>query len=642
MPPDVSVTDLLLEWEERAATGRPVTPEELCRARPELLGDLRRCIDMIRFMAPLLDLGDGSAAGGAVPAIPGFEVLERLGGGGMGVVYRARDTALERVVAIKVPHAGWLVGDVVRSRFEREARVLAQLRHPNIVPVYAAGLADGQPYFVMDYVTQGSLAGQASRLTGCPEAVTDVLETVARAVEHAHRRGILHRDLKPSNILLDDRGHALVADFGLAAILNGDAEEAVPDERKGTHEGQTTLRLTRTGANVGTPAYMAPEQFAAGCRASRAADVWALGVILYELLTGRLPFTAANPLELEGVIREATPAPPSAVRPLSRRERGLDAIVLRCLAKQPADRYASAGALADDLARWRGRGRARTRRGLVLAVLVAVVAAAGPAFVLTRPVDEEARHRDRTRPAARALENQQPFELIGASGPPVSYVMREGKSFARVVPRDNRVFSVYSAKPALVELMPEVGTESYRFSAEVREDGCHVDADVGLYFAHQQVPTAEGAAQLFGYLRFADLGAASQASRGPDGQLGSRYFVTWLYYREPGPPLGQWATCWGPSQQWYPKPPESLQPPGRWRELEVEVTPEHVRGRVDQNRLAAFSRVSLADWFATLPALLPEVRASPAAPARGGALGLYVNGCQASFRNCRVAPLAAP
>src|SRR5262249_15564095 len=150
------------------------------------------------------------------PTVPGFEILDRLGRGGMGVVYRARDTALERVVAIKMPHLGVLTGDVARSRFEREARVLAQLRHPNIVPVYAAGLADGRAYFVMAYVPRGSLSAQVPGRTGQVGTVADIVERVARAVHHAHEHGILHRALKPSNTLLDEREQPLVADFGLA------------------------------------------------------------------------------------------------------------------------------------------------------------------------------------------------------------------------------------------------------------------------------------------------------------------------------------------------------------------------------------------------------------------------------------------
>jgi serine/threonine-protein kinase len=451
MPLDAGVSELLMEWETRAAAGLPTTPEELCRSRPELLGELRRCIDLLRFVSPLLDLDD--ATGSAFPTISGFEVLGRLGAGGMGVVYRARDMALKRVVAVKMPYLGLLTGEVARSRFEREARVLAQLRHPHIVPVHAAGLTDGKPYFVMDYLPQGSLAGEAAGLTGQVEVVIGIVEKVARAVDHAHQRGVFHRDLKPSNILLDEGGQPLVADFGVAALRDPGAEEdeyATPPEEETLGAESQPARLTRTGAAVGTPAYMAPEQFAAGCPASRATDVWALGVILYELLTGRLPFAADDPTRPESGIGQAAPPRPSDLQPPSRRDRRLDAIVLRCLAKNPGDRYASAAALADDIARWRDGTRTRKRRRRVTALVLVLAAAAGPAFFLTRPVDEEARHRDRTRPAVSALQRQESVELMPAVGPPASFVVREGKEYARVIcSAREEAFSIHAGRIAL-------------------------------------------------------------------------------------------------------------------------------------------------------------------------------------------------
>ncbi|MCI0461864.1 MAG: serine/threonine protein kinase [Gemmataceae bacterium] len=199
MASNPTVVELLLEWEERQDQGRPLTPEELCLDWPDQLVELRRQIRLLGAVGRLLELDGGPAAAPMLPVIPGFEILGKLGGGGMGVVYRARDAALDRVVAIKVPHWGVLTSHNAKARFEREARVLAQLRHPNIVPIHAAGLTEGQPYFVMDYVPQGSLADQLPRFRAQPERVTALVERVARAVHHAHQRGILHRDLKPSS-----------------------------------------------------------------------------------------------------------------------------------------------------------------------------------------------------------------------------------------------------------------------------------------------------------------------------------------------------------------------------------------------------------------------------------------------------------
>jgi serine/threonine-protein kinase len=644
MLPDVAVCDLLLEWEDRAAAGRPASPEELCQARPELLVELRRCIDLLGFVSPLLDLDDTADEADTVPAVTGFEILGRLGRGGMGVVYRARDTSLDRVVAIKMPRLGVLLGAATRSRFEREARVLAQLRHPNIVPVHAAGLAGGQPYFVMDYVPQGSLAAQASRLTGQVEVVASLMEKVARAVEHAHQRGILHRDLKPSNILLDDLGEPLVCDFGLAALLESDPEglpEATFRERDAEALAKWAPRFTRTGARIGTPAYMAPEQFAVGGRASRAADVWALGVILYELLTGRLPFTADDPSALAGAIRATAPPPPSAV--CAQLDRRLDAIVVRCLAKDPRARYASAAALAHDLVRWRGRAQSRKRRRRALTFVPALAAIVCTAFYLFRPENPETRHRELTRPALEAIARQETFDLIGPTRPPASFFVREGKSYTRVVPSEDDTFSICADRVGLVELLPEVGLDSYRFDAEVREDRAFPDADLGVYFAHQDLTTTQGPAHLFGYLRIADLGSQSWATTDDRGRRGSRFIMAWIYYcREPGP-MGKWEAMAG-ANQWYATPPPGVQkPPGPWRKLSVEVTPEYVRGRLDEILLAPASRTrSLPNYLSTLPQVHPELREVPGPPPRGGGLGLYVNGCRASFRNCRIVPLTNP
>src|SRR5262249_54455377 len=187
-----------------------------------------------------------------------------------------------------------LTKQIARARFEREARVLAQLRHPNIVPVHAAGLTDGRPYFVMDFVPQGSLADQMERIAARPERAVELVANVARAVDHAHRRAILHRDLKPSNILLDENDQPLVCDFGVAALLDanvGRNANAPSDQVEGADANRTWPRLTSTGAALGTPAYAAPEQLDPAFGAvGPATDTWALGVILYEMLTGRKPF----------------------------------------------------------------------------------------------------------------------------------------------------------------------------------------------------------------------------------------------------------------------------------------------------------------------------------------------------------------
>jgi WD40 repeat protein len=285
--------------------------------------------------APTLAPGAGAAA--IPPSLPrrfgDHELLEEIARGGMGVVFRARQINLDRVVAVKMILAGQLASTDDVQRFRTEATAAAQLDHPNLVPVYEVGEIDGQHYFSMKLVEGDNLA---QRLAGGPASeprpLVEMLARAARAIQHAHEHGILHRDLKPSNILVDQSGQPHVTDFGLARRVSADR------------------RLTQTGAILGTPSYMAPEQ-ARGDRAlSPAVDVYSLGAILYEVLTGRPPFQAATPLDTLLEVLERDPKRPRALNP--RVDPDLETICLKCLEKEPARRYGSAAALADELERW--------------------------------------------------------------------------------------------------------------------------------------------------------------------------------------------------------------------------------------------------------------------------------------------------
>jgi eukaryotic-like serine/threonine-protein kinase len=341
MPDQLRIRQLL---EEALDSGR--TPEEVCPEDPEVLLELRAQWERLRGVEAQLDAlfastvskpgirGSSSAESPAeLPAIPGYQMEALIGHGGMGVVYKARHLKLKRSVAIKMMVAGLYAGQPERERFLREAEAMASLRHPHIVQIHDVGEFDGLPYFTMEFVEGGNLAQELAGMPQPARQAAALVATLAEAVQVAHESGIIHRDLKPANILLTGDDTPKINDFGLARRLEGGPS------------------LTLSGARIGTPSYMAPEQAIGKAGAIEpSVDIYALGAILYETLTGRPPFRAETAMETERQVIAEEPVPPSRLN--AKVPRDLETICLKCLHKSPPRRYATASALGEDLHRF--------------------------------------------------------------------------------------------------------------------------------------------------------------------------------------------------------------------------------------------------------------------------------------------------
>jgi serine/threonine protein kinase/WD40 repeat protein len=341
----------------------------------------------------------------SLPVVPGYELLEELGRGGMGVVYRARQTSLQRSVALKMLLTSALQTEGALARFRTEEEALAQLQHPHIVQIYEIGEHEGRPFFALEYVAGPSLARY---LDGRPQGsrpAAGLVEVLARAVDFAHQRGIIHRDLKPANVLLQRSDEKAAGRPGPAdpRLLSSDFIPKITDFGlakfvcNGEPTGEGRRDLTETGTILGTPSYMAPEQAGGarkGRRVGRAADVYALGAILYELLTGRPPFQGETALDTLRQVTYLDPVSPRRLQPGVHRD--LETICLKCLEKEPKNRYSGAGDLADDLRRFLdgeptrarplgpvGRAWRWCRRRPVVSALLAVSAALALALVVS-------------------------------------------------------------------------------------------------------------------------------------------------------------------------------------------------------------------------------------------------------------------
>ena len=348
---DQLLADLLASLSEQVRQGRDADVEAVAARHPGVARELRELWAAVQIADAFTPRGVGGALraeraelaenAASFPkeftarTFGDFDLLDELGRGGMGVVYKARQRSLQRTVALKMILRGEFATPEDLARFQAEARAAARLEHPNIVSVYDAGQCDGQAYFTMRQVEGQTLADLLGAGPMKPRDAAKCLAVISRAVHYAHDNGILHRDLKPSNVLIDREGRPHVTDFGLAKWVTGSADAP-------------RVGPTLSGGIVGTPAYMAPEQIShQRGKPSPASDVYSLGVILYEMLTGRPPFQAPTPVDTLLLVLDQDPVRPRLLNP--KVDPDLENICLKCLQKEPALRYASAADLAADL-----------------------------------------------------------------------------------------------------------------------------------------------------------------------------------------------------------------------------------------------------------------------------------------------------
>jgi serine/threonine-protein kinase len=570
-----------------------------------------------------------------------YELLEKIAQGGMGIVYKARQLPpLERLVALKVIAAGPATGPEARARFRVEAQAVARLKHPHIVQIYDYGEQDGQPYFSMELMEGGSLKQRLAGRQQPERAAAELVRTLALGVEAAHQVQIIHRDLKPGNVMLDKEGVAKIGDFGLAKLLDDDQGHSLPD------------------AIMGTPSYMAPEQARGDARAvGPLADVYALGAILYEMLTGRPPFSAGHRLATLDQVRSQ---PPSSIVP----ERphvslDLEAICLKCLEKDPQKRYASAKDLADDLGRWlRGeptvarplswpqRAWRKLRRHTVLssaAVLGLVAVGVTSLIVIARDPER----------AIGQFEDQlaqgKPVELFPDANGPRWFHLLTGQGSAQTARPGDGSFSISTWDLTLCELIRNPGQDRYRFRAKVQFATTDMGGMAGLYFAHQATPLATTDLNEFMDLTFNDImdvndvrNSLPPERRGPAPQGNPVWLETRLYAVTGGTPFDYEEYAASPG---ICKSVRGAKPVP-WHLLVVEVTPDTVCAFWDDQMVKTVATANMTRQAGESLAQMRQDHQKELAPRqegpclnfRGG-LGLFVYRASANFRDVAVEPM---
>jgi serine/threonine-protein kinase len=559
-----------------------------------------------------------------------YERLEEVGRGAMGVVYKARQASLNRIVALKMVVAGEFAAPERLARFRREAESMARLRHPNVVHVYAVGEKDRLPFFTMEYVDGGNLARKIAGVPQPPRQAAECVQALAGAVCYAHQQNLIHRDLKPSNVVLTADGTPKITDFGLAKVIEDDT-------------GQT-----QSGELRGTPCYMSPEQAAGRVKdIGPLTDIYGLGAILYELLTGRPPFKGKSQQETLRLVVEAEPVPPRKLY------RGVDsileAICLKCLEKNPLKRYRSAKELADDLGRWlRGertvarprswvkRVRRFTRRHVGVLALLAFAMTVATVAVAVNYYGDPVRGLERI---LHQLQQGKKVTLIGETGKPVWFQWRTDDTDSKIALGADGTLSVQSWNVGLLELLPDPQRECYQFRVEVRHDQASAARGaVGIYCSYSKEVNVNAAhVHCFCGLNFAErllINVPESAYR--------VHFFSWLYPEAVGQNRVQEY-----SLARKPIPPLKNSEVNRWRVLTLNVTPHEIKAAWDGQWIGAVSPDGLGlrhkiakQQNELLPNGIKDGSndVNPPFSPRGG-LGIYVYRATASFRNAVVEPL---
>jgi eukaryotic-like serine/threonine-protein kinase len=612
--------------------------EEFAARFPQHADAIRRRWAILRLLARGGTLADPTpqdspAPPRELPQVAGYEILEEIGHGGMGVVYKARQTALDRVVALKLIRERHREGEGA-ARFRTEAQAVGRLRHPHVVAAFSFEQSGGWLALAMEYLPGGNLAALLKAGPLDPRRAAQLASQIAQGLQAAHEAGVVHRDLKPANVLLAEDGSARVADFGLARLLDSDES------------------LTAHDAVLGTPAYMAPEQAAGLAReVGPAADVWALGAILYHCLTGRPPFRGETPYQTLQQVRTASLTPPRSLR--ADVPADLDVVCRKCLQREPGQRYASAAEAAADLERFLSGEKVRTRvapawpggrstvwRAAVVACAVALSVAVG--FALWRQFGGSFASAPEVL-LERDLKLDKPTQLIGTGQPRVARPI-VGVLPTKLTTDEDGHFAVVSTGLCMLELAADPMRDAYRLRAQIRHLRYHSGPGrIGLYVGHKSVLRQPNPVHQFTMITFNDvvdevkqfIEESEENGVKADPPKGNYVHALPTVFAGAEWKEGSHSHGGGSSVPLFKAHGAQN---GDWRTLTVEVRPTGVKvfwetpaARLPAGELTARQ---VRDGLTTALKGLAEAEFLP----RGG-LGLYVERSDAAFRNVVVEPL---